>query len=159
MVDPYAPPMDNPPPRPATAARPEGSLVEEYPAPATNEPLRRRDRDRPWRESRFERERERDAPRTEPARPGLFWIIAGLGIGLLCLARLVLFFAVADDLDGDVSAAALIAVFGVVTLAVGLTLAAVLQRGLATPWRIALLLGGGFFAVVGWDGLGFVSLL
>lgn len=164
MADPYAPPMDSPPPRPATATRPEGGLVEEYAAPpAVNEPLRRRER--PWREARFEREQDRDRdhdrdrPRAEPARPGMFWVIAAIGIGLLCLARLVLFFAMADELDGDISAAALIATVGVVTLSVGLALAAVLQRGLATPWRIALLLGAGFFAVVGWDGLGFVALL
>lgn len=121
-----------------------------------SEPPRRRER--AWRDRDRDRDRDHE-PHAEPARPGLFWVVAAVGIGLLCLARLVLYFAVADELDGDVSASAFMAVLGVVTLSVGLALAAILQRGLATSWRVALILGAGFFAVVGADGLGALGLL
>lgn len=151
MVDPYAPPTDAPAPRgPLMGTAPLTQAYDEPPAPET---VRRPDR--PWRESRFDR--RRDEPRSEPARPGLFWVVAAVGIGLLCLARLVSYFAVAGDLDGDVSAPAFLAVLGLVALSAGLALAALLQRGLATPWRIALMLGAGVFAVVGWDGLGLLG--
>lgn len=149
MVDPYAPPMDAPAPsRTATGYAPT-PLTQTYDRPPAAEPPRRRER--AWHDR--DRDREHEA-RSEPARPGLFWVVAGIGIGLLCLARLFLYFAVADTMAGDVSASAFMAVLGVVTLSVGLALAALLQRGLATSWRIALMLGAGFFAVVGADGLG-----
>lgn len=148
MVDPYAPPAEAPAPAPPATA------YETYGATAVHEPPRRTERpERPW------RERERAEPRTEPARPGLFWTIAAAGVGLLLLARLVLYFAVADELPGDRSAPAFVAVLGVIALSAGLALAAVLQRGLATPWRIALLLGAGFFAIAGWDLDGAVAFL
>jgi hypothetical protein len=152
MVDPYAPPMDGTPSttRPPTTP---GPLTSTYEAPPYHEPPRARP-DRPWREAReHERDREREL-RTEPARPGLFWVVAAVGIGLLALARLVLYFAIADDLDGDVSAPAFLGVLGLIALSVGLALAGLLQRGLATPWRIALMLGAGFFAIAGWGPLG-----
>src|SRR5688572_20083798 len=95
MVDPYAPPEEAP------ARRPERPLppVEPYTATTSGQVYRQtydeppaheayRDRDRPWRRG------DSHAPRTEPARPGLFWMVAAFGVGLLCLARLMLFFAV-----------------------------------------------------------------
>lgn len=149
MVDPYAPPTDAPAPRThRTAYGP--TVVEPAPAPpVARDPVRPRT-ERPWRDTLH------DEPHTEPARPGLFWTVAAIGVGLLCLARLVLFFAVSDAMDGDLVAPAFVAVLGVIALSAGLALAALLQRGLATSWRIALLLGAGFFAIAGNDVLGLV---
>ena len=112
----------------------------EPPAPVHHEA---RDRDRRWRRS------DSHEPRTEPARPGLFWTVAAVGIGFLLLARLTLFFVLQDDLPAERVASALFATLGVIALSAGLCLAGLLQRGLATPWRVALLLGAGYFAVVG----------
>ena len=161
MVDPYAPPADSAarPPRPTPTPYTEpsttatGQVYEQAPPPARRSTEDYEERRRAWR-----RDHDRDTvhePRTDPARPGLFWVVAAIGIGLLLLGRLVLYFAVADELDGEVSAPAFLAVLGVIALSAGLALAGVLQRGLATPWRIALLLGAGFFAIAGWDGPGF----
>lgn len=146
MVDPYAPPRDAP--RTPSSPAPAPALAYEPYEPAQT--VREREQRRPERRWREERE-----PHTEPARPGLFWVVAAVGIGLLLLGRLVYYFAVADDLPGELNAPALFATLGVITLSAGLALAGVLQRGLATPWRIALLLGAGFFAVVGWEPVGF----
>lgn len=160
MVDPYAPPQETAtrPPRPGPHVEPPASATQAF-APSAYDPpvyepasLRERElererdrvRDRPWR-------RDRDTahePRTEPARLGLFWTVAAVGIGLLCLARLMLFFVVSDDLPDDQVAAALFGTLGLIALAVGLALAAVLQRGLSMPWRVALVLGAGYFAAV-----------
>lgn len=154
MVDPYAPPKESAsrPARPAPSSPtvepyvPAGGRTyqQTYPPPYAPAPVHEagRDRDRPWRRS------EEHEPRTEPAQPGLFWTVAAVGIGLLCLARLMLFFVVSDELPGDQVAAALFATLGVIALAAGLALAGLLQRGLATPWRIALMIGAGFFATV-----------
>ena len=98
----------------------------------------------------------RDVPRNEspPVTPGPFWIVAGLGIALLCLGSLVRFFAVIDDIPDEQVAAALFAILGVIALAIGLALAAILPRGvpLALGLRVALLLGAGYFAfhAAGW---------
>jgi hypothetical protein len=98
----------------------------------------------------------RDVPRNEgpPATPGPFWILAGAGIALLCLAHLIRFFAVIDDIPDDQVAAALFAILGVISLAIGLALAAILARGvpLGLGLRVALLLGAGYFATnaAGW---------
>jgi hypothetical protein len=156
MVDPYAPPREsaNRPLRPApgvepyvpsnvtrTGASPGSQTYQQtYEAPPLHETPR--DRDRPWRRD------ETHEPRTEPARPGLFWTVAAVGIGLLCLARLIVFFAVSNDLPDEQVAPAFFATLGVITLSAGLALAALLQRGLAIPWRIALILGSGYFAAV-----------
>jgi hypothetical protein len=92
----------------------------------------------------------RDVPRNDapPMTPGPFWIVAAVGIGLLCLAHLIRFFAVMDDIPDEQVAAALFAIFGVIALAVGLVLAAVIPRGapLSLGLRVALLLGAGYFA-------------
>ena len=153
MVDPYAPPLNDPPrSTPATAFAP----VPETTAPPVvheHDPVRRPERPA-WRDRA-----ERDDVRTEPARPGLFWTVAAIGIGLLALGRLILYFAVADDLPGDQGAPTLLAVLGGVTLSAGLALAALLQRGLSMPVRTALMVGAGFFAIAGWGGLpGYVAL-
>jgi hypothetical protein len=151
MVDPYAPPREAPsrPHRPSPSVEPyvpsnvagTGTAYQQtYEAPPLHETPR--ERDRPWRRS------DAHEPRTEPARPGLFWVVAAIGIGLLCLARLMVFFAVSDDLPDEQVAPAFFATAGVITMAAGLGLAAILQRGLAVPWRIALLLGAGYFAAV-----------
>lgn len=144
MVDPYAPPAEGPvPTRPTTyGAATTGQTYETY---ETYESPR----DRRTRHEREHGREVRNEPRHEPAKPGLFWGIAAIGIGLLCLARLVAFFAVQDDIPNDQVAPALFATLGAITLSVGLALAAVLQRGLQVSWRIALLLGAGFFAIVG----------
>ena len=157
MVDPYAPPQDSPsrPPRPAPVAEPyapsAGGQVYEQAYPETYKPEAyrpahetSRERDRPWR-----RHDAHDEPRAEPAQLGLFWTVAAVGIGLLALARLMLFFVLQDDLPNDQVASALFATLGVISLSAGLCLAGLLQRGLATPWRIALMIGAGFFAVTG----------
>ncbi|HJQ93851.1 MAG TPA: hypothetical protein VJ874_06155 [Candidatus Thermoplasmatota archaeon] len=94
----------------------------------------------------------------DPAHPGLFWVVAAIGIGLLCLGRLLSFFSYVGDLDGEDVAPAVFNVFGVLGLAVGLALAAVLQRGLSTGVRAALILGAGFFAMSG-DAYGFLASL
>jgi hypothetical protein len=152
MVDPYAPPREsaNRPPRPAPGVEPyvpsnvagtTGRTYQQtYEAPPLHETPR--ERDRPWRRD------EAHEPPTEPARPGLFWTVAAVGIGLLCLARLIVFFAVSNDLPDEQVAPAFFATLGVITLSAGLALAALLQRGLAIPWRIALILGSGYFAAV-----------
>lgn len=155
MVDPYAPPREAPnrPHRPAPAVEPyvpsnvagTTGYQQTYEAPPLHEPPR--ERDRPWRRSEAHEVHEHE-PRTEPARLGLFWTVAAVGIGLLCLARLIVFFAVSNDLPDEQVAPAFFATLGVVTLSAGLVLAALLQRGLAMPWRIALLLGAGYFAAV-----------
>lgn len=151
MVDPYAPPQEAPsrPARPAPYSEPYapsstasgGQLYQQTyePAPVHDSA---RDRDRPWR-------RESHEPRAEPAKLGVFWTVAAVGIGLLCLARLMLFFVVQDDLPAEQVASALFATLGVIALSAGLCLAGLLQRGLHTPWRIALMIGAGFFAVAG----------
>jgi hypothetical protein len=154
MVDPYAPPTEGPTRTPTYGAT--GQAYETFDRP-TERPAYETARDR---RVRHERERMHDhEPRTEPARPGLFWAVAAIGIGVLCLARLLEFFAVQDTLPSDQVAPALFAALGAITLSIGLTLAGVLQRGLQVPWRIALLLGGGFFAVVGLPGLPGFGLL
>ena len=153
MVDPYAPPAETlAPTRPPTAVDAGGQA---YETPYDQTYGRETPRDR---RIRHERDRPREM-RPEPARPGLFWAVAAIGVGILCLARLMEYFAVQDTLANDQVVPALFGTLGIIALSAGLALAAVLQRGLAVPWRIALLLGAGFFAVVGWDGLGFVSLL
>jgi hypothetical protein len=152
MVDPYAPPQDSSarPSRPAPVAEPyrpstSGQVYEQtYPASASPVYDTHRDRDRPWR-----RHEAHDEPRAEPAHLGLFWTVSAVGIGLLALSRLMLFFVLQDDLPNDQVASALFATLGVIALSIGLCLAGLLQRGLATPWRIALMIGAGFFAVAG----------
>ncbi|MEA3136104.1 MAG: hypothetical protein QOJ26_640 [Thermoplasmata archaeon] len=150
MVDPYAPPQETPnrPIRPAPYTepyQPSGQVYQQtYEAAPTHETAR----DRPWRRS------EAHEPHTEPAKLGLFWTVAAVGIGLLCLARLMLFFVVQDNLPNDQVASALFATLGIIALSLGLCLAGLLQRGLATPWRIALMIGAGFFAVSGGFPLG-----
>lgn len=149
MVDPYAPPAEGPAP-----ARPMASPGQAY--ETDDRPYDRYERYETPRDRRVRHERERThdhEPRTEPARPGLFWAVAAIGIGLLCLARLVGFFAVVNALPNAQVAPGLFAVLGAIGLSAGLTLAAVLQRGLSVPARVALLLGGGFFAVVGLPGV------
>lgn len=157
MVDPYAPPKDSTgrPTRPGPYAEPytpstgaqayEQTYPESYKPTPVNDTIRDRDRDRdrPWRRS------DSHEPRTEPANLGRFWTVAAVGIGLLALARLMLFFVVQDNLPDEQVASALFATLGVIALSVGLCLAGLLQRGLATPWRIALMIGAGFFAVTG----------
>jgi hypothetical protein len=154
MVDPYAPPTDDAPrSTPATAFAPVPELNSPA-APPLHDTLRRPERpERTWRD-RLDRDRglDREA-RTEPARPGLFWTVAAIGVGLLALGRLVLYFAVADDLPGDRNAPALFGVLGVIAVSAGLALAALLQRGLSMPVRTALMIGAGFFAAFGWDGI------
>src|SRR5687768_13520627 len=95
MVDPYAPPQDSSgrSPRPAPVVEPyapsaAGQVYQQtYDAPPVHET--HRDRDRPWR-----RHDVHDEPRPEPAHLGVFWTVAAVGIGLLALARLMLFFVV-----------------------------------------------------------------
>lgn len=88
----------------------------------------------------------------------MFWVVAAVGIGLICLGTLISFFTYMGDLDGEDVAPALFGVFGGIALAVGLALAAVLQRGLSTGIRVALLLGAGYFAVSG-SSFGLVAAL
>jgi hypothetical protein len=142
MVDPYAPPTEGPA-RPPTAytTGATGLTQETYDRPV--------ERYETPRERRLRHEHERTHERPEPARPGLFWAVAAVGVGLLCLARLLAYFAIQDTLPNDQVAPALFGVLGVLALSAGLALAAVLQRGLQVSWRIALILGAGFFAVVG----------
>lgn len=165
MTDPFAPPAEaparyEPTPR-GDAAR---TVYEPAAARTVYEPPTRTnlqdERDARWR--RHEREdrlrHERDLP--QPARPGLFWVVAGIGIGLLLLARLVLYFTLVDELPDGVEAPALFAVLGVIGLSAGLALAGLLQRGLAVPWRIALVAAAGFFAVAGgWPTAGLDGIL
>lgn len=87
------------------------------------------------------------APRREPAHAGTFWIVAGIGIGLLALARVIQFFTYVGDLDGEDMAPAIFGLFGAVTLTVGLALAALLQRGLSAGVRAALIIAAGYFAL------------
>lgn len=137
MADPFAPPSDTPRRRAPAAAAP----VPPYePEPAA------------WQEPR----ERRDV--ADPAHPGLFWVVAAIGVGLLCLARLFAFFTYVGDLDGEDVAPAIFSVFGVIALAIGLALAAVLQRGLSTPVRVALMLGAGYFALSG-DAFGLLASL
>jgi len=138
MTDPYAPPADPVAATTSTTYAPRPETPAPY-DPTTYESPRER---------RLRHERDRDRPRAEPARLGPFWTIAAVGVGLLCLARLVLFFAVSGGLPGNQVAGGLFAVVGLIAVAAGLA-CAVLQRGLATPWRIALLLGAAYFASVG----------
>ena len=133
MADPFAPPSDAPRRR-STAAKPAPAYE---PEPAA------------WSEPRQAR---------DPAHPGLFWVIAAIGIGLLCLGKLMSFFTYVGDLDGEDVAPAVFGVFGTIALAVGLALAAVMQRGLSTPVRVALILGAGFFAMSG-DAYGLLASL
>jgi hypothetical protein len=137
VADPFAPPSDNPRRRVPTAAKPAPAYE---PEPAA------------WAEPRESRE-----PR-DPAHPGLFWVVAAIGVGLLCLGRLIAFFSYMGDLDGEDVAPAVFGVFGVIALAVGLALAAVMQRGLSTAVRAALILGAGFFAMSG-DAFGLLASL
>lgn len=127
MADPFAPPSDTPRRSrvPTTATTPAPSYE---PQPE------------PW-----------QAPRdvADPASPGLFWTVAAVGVGLICLGSLIAFFTYMGDLDGEDVAPALFGVFGTIALALGLALAAVLQRGLSMGVRVALLLGAGYFAVSG----------
>lgn len=153
MVDPYAPPHDSaarparPPPYEAYQPASGGQVYESTyePAPVHETPVSRDriERDRPWRRD------DRREPATEPAHLGVFWTVAAVGIGLLALARLMLFFAMQDELPNDEVAGALFATLGAIALSAGLCLAGLLQRGLATPWRIALMIGAGYFAVAG----------
>lgn len=87
-----------------------------------------------------------------PATPGMFWILAAAGIGVLLLAHLIHYLAVLDDIPDEQVAPGLFAIIGLSLLCVGLALAALLQRGLSVPARIALLLGSGYFAMTasGW---------
>lgn len=148
MTDPFAPPADS---TTTTVTRPPRPRRTEPLAPVVPAYDPRDDRDV---RERHDRDRDRDVrDHPEPAKPGLFWVVAAIGVGLLLVARLVFYFTVVDDLPDGLAAPALFAMLGIVTLALGLCLAAVLQRGLATPWRVALLLGAGFFAIAG-DGLG-----
>jgi hypothetical protein len=133
-ADPFAPPED-PPRRPRSAARgapaPRPAAEPSPPAPPAAH---------------------------EAAHAGTFWLVAAIGVGLLCLGHLVEFFTVVGDLDGKDVAPALFVVFGGIALAAGLALAALLQRGLSTPVRAALLLGAGYFASSG-GGLGVLAAL
>lgn len=163
MTDPFAPPAEGAPsrrhdlprdttPRPYAPMGATGTVYEPPAATRVEE-----ERDARWRRHHEREDRwrhERDMP--QPARPGLFWVVAGIGVGLLLLARLVLYFSIVDELDDDLDAPALFGVLGVVALSAGLALAGLLQRGLAIPWRIALVVAAGFFAVVGgWPTDGF----
>ena len=136
MADPFAPPSDAPRRRSPATARPVPAYEPE-PGPSA------------WAEPQ--------APR-DAAHPGLFWVVAAIGIGLLCLGRLLAFFTYVGDLDGEDVAPAVFGVFGILALATGLALAAVLQRGLSTPVRAALMLGAGFFALSG-DAYRFLAAL
>lgn len=95
-----------------------------------------------------------DAP---PATPGLFWILAAAGVGVLLLAHLIRFLAVLDDLPDEQVAPGLFGVIGVMLLCTGLALAALLQRGLSVAARIALLLGSAYFAMMAAGWLSFVG--
>jgi|SRR5688572_23019702 len=132
MADPFAPPADRsarPQPAPGQAYRPTAAAA----APPALEEA---------------------APRAPPAHPGVFWVLAAVGVGAVCVGRLLSFFVNVDDLPTEDIFPVFLAEAGAILLALGLALAAVLQRGLAVPWRIALLLGGGYFAVMGgWAGL------
>jgi hypothetical protein len=141
MADPFAPPAERasvPPPRRDPFAEPgtRSASGQVYPpmtgtAPPASPP---------------------PGPRPEPASPGVFWTVAALGVGLILLGRLILFFVTMDDMPDDYVAPSLFTTFGVIALSGGLALAGVFQRGLNITWRIALLLGAGYFAVSG-DGL------
>jgi hypothetical protein len=127
-ADPFAPPAD-PVRRPRAARRPAESAADADPYAAAP-----------------------PAPPAEPreaAHAGTFWVVAAVGIGLLCLAQLIGLFTYMGDLDGEDVAPALFGTFGEIALAVGLALAALLQRGLSTPVRAALMLGAGYFASSG----------
>lgn len=166
MADPFAPPEAprDRRHRPATAYNAPAAPVttttygaEEVPVAGTRPLPTRPTTATAWRDDRDTRDdhRMRDRVNLEPARPGPFWIVAGIGIGLVLLARLVWYFTVAGDLPDGLETPTLFSVLGVITLSAGLALAGLLQRGLATPWRIALVLGAGFFALAGDAWLGF----
>jgi hypothetical protein len=89
-----------------------------------------------------------DVPRDEPApaTPGIFWVVAAVGIGLLLLAQLVLVFTSFDEIDGEAEGPILIGVFGRITLCVGLVLVALLQRGVPTGVRTAMMIAAAYFA-------------
>lgn len=108
-----------------------------------------------------ERDPLRDAPARPPevarydhppATPGMFWILAAAGIGVLLLAHLIHFLSVLDDLPDEQVAPGLFAIIGLALLCTGLALAALLQKGLSIPVRVALMLGSGYFAMTasGW---------
>lgn len=145
MADPFAPPTEPARRRRTPAAAPPSPPLAVPPYQPEAEP-------EPWEAPRESR------PRSEPAHPGLFWVVAAIGIGLLCLGRLISFFSYMGDLDGEDVAPAIFNVFGTIALAVGLALAAVMQRGLSTAVRTALILGAGFFAMSG-DAYGLLASL
>ena len=126
MADPFAPPSDVPRRRRAPAAAPAPTVPAYDLDPALgSDPL----------------------DRAAPAHAGPFWLVAAIGIGLLCLGRLLLLLSYITDLEGEMVAPALFDVFGVLALSVGLALAALLQRGLTTGVRAALMIAAGYFAV------------
>ena len=133
MADPFAPPTDAPRRRPRSVPVADPAPAYE-PAPSAG-----------------------SGPR-DPAQPGLFWVVAAIGVGLVCLGTLLSFFSYVGDLDGEDVAPAVFNVFGSIALSVGLALAAVLQRGLSTGIRTALLLGAGYFAIGG-GGFGVLARL
>lgn len=149
MADPFAPPADTPrTPRsrradlaPPPPAAPPPAPVTTYGGTATPPPAN-------WSEP----------ARPEPARPGVFWTVAAAGVGLLCLAHLLRFFVLVDDIPDEQVAPSLLGILGVIALAAGLALAALLQRGLTVPWRIALLLGAGYFATMASGWLNFLGV-
>lgn len=120
MADPFAPPSDAPRARRAPAKAPAEDP--EYAPREAN-------------------------PRSEPAHAGTFWLVAGIGIGLLALARVIQFFTYVGDLDGEDMAPAIFGLFGALALTVGLALAALLQRGLSAGVRTALMIAAGYFAL------------
>jgi hypothetical protein len=134
VADPFAPPSDTP-------RTPRRRAPNEAPPAYEPEPSRRE-----VRETR------------DPAHPGIFWVVAAIGIALICLGSLVSFFGYMGDLDGEDVAPAVFVVFGTIALALGLALAAVLQRGLSMGVRVALLLGAGYFAASG-SGFGLLAML
>jgi hypothetical protein len=127
VADPFAPPSDVPRRRRAPSAAPPPTAPAYDLEPAMgSDPVDRQ---------------------AAPAHAGPFWLVAAIGVGLLCLGRLLLLLSYITDLEGEMVAPALFDVFGVLALAIGLVLAALLQRGLSTAVRAALMLGAGYFAV------------
>jgi hypothetical protein len=126
VADPFAPPSDVPRRRraPSTAPAPTAPAYDLDPAMGSD-----------------------PVDSAAPAHAGPFWLVAAVGVGLLCLGRLLLLLSYITDLEGEMVAPALFDVFGVLALAIGLALAALLQRGLSTGVRTALMLGAGYFAV------------
>lgn len=74
-------------------------------------------------------------------------MVAAIGIGVLLLAQVILFFSHFDTISSSNKAGAIFGLLGHLALIIGLTLASLLQTSLSWGVRTALLLGAAFFVL------------